>query len=647
MDDKPILGRTGDEPDPPPEDGVVLYNPTPKPPPPIDESEYSDEPRHVWVWVVALVLVLGAAGGYVAIEGLPGSGSGVADLAEVPPMIPSGGEGGGEGLRPLPQPQIRATVADTVSIAMRATGLEGTPLPDTTVAFTVEAGEGVLGVTEVVTDAEGIARSWVALPETPGTTVVVAAVPGTRIPSSRIIVTALPGAPARIVLVGGDRQGASAGELLPERLLVRVADARDNPVPGVEVRFDVRSGGGITAPSRARTDSLGLASALWRLGEETGAQSLVATSFDLIGDVIFNATATERPRTTTIVDPSTGIESGPVRVGSSRFVIGGSHVCELRGTSVGCRGANDRGQATAAPLNGFVAVASGLSHVCGIDPDGSVYCWGANEAGQLGDGTLADRDSPAPVRTELRFSLVTAGAAHTCGLAGGGIPACWGLNVSGQLGDGSRNDQRGPRAVGGGLSFSTLVAGWNHTCGLTSSGNAFCWGLNSQGQLGDGSTLDRLVPTLVRGSVRSLVAGSAHTCGTSNGTVLCWGWNAYGQLGDGSTEDKAQPGQVQGLPGRATELAAGAVHTCALVEGGDAFCWGQNVSGQLGDGTNENRARPVPVVGEHRFVDLDAGGALTCATTADGARYCWGLNSSGQLGDGSRVSRTTPTRAGR
>jgi alpha-tubulin suppressor-like RCC1 family protein len=219
--------------------------------------------------------------------------------------------------------------------------------------------------------------------------------------------------------------------------------------------------------------------------------------------------------------------------------------------------------------------------------------------------------------------------------------------VSGQLGDGSRNDQRGPRAVGGGLSFSTLVAGWNHTCGLTSSGNAFCWGLNSQGQLGDGSTLDRLVPTLVRGSVRSLVAGSAHTCGTSNGTVLCWGWNAYGQLGDGSTEDKAQPGQVQGLPGRATELAAGAVHTCALVEGGDAFCWGQNVSGQLGDGTNENRARPVPVVGEHRFVDLDAGGALTCATTADGARYCWGLNSSGQLGDGSRVSRTTPTRAGR
>jgi alpha-tubulin suppressor-like RCC1 family protein len=106
------------------------------------------------------------------------------------------------------------------------------------------------------------------------------------------------------------------------------------------------------------------------------------------------------------------------------------------------------------------------------------------------------------------------------------------------------------------------------------------------------------------------------------------------------------PIQVQGLPTAPTHLSAGAVHACALVAGGQAYCWGQNLQGQIGDGTKQNRASAVPVRGGLSFTEIHAGGAQTCSSTEDGTQYCWGLNRSGQLGDGTRVSRSTPTRVG-
>jgi hypothetical protein len=193
------------------------------------------------------------------------------------------------------------------------------------------------------------------------------------------------------------------------------------------------------------------------------------------------------------------------------------------------------------------------------------------------------------------------------------------------------------------VTFSTLVAGWSHTCGLTSNGNAFCWGLNSDGQLGDGSRLDRLVPTPVRGATVNLTAGSAHTCGIADNAVLCWGDNRFGQLGDGTNESRPQPVAVQGLPGRPRDLASGAVHTCALLDDGSAWCWGQNLHGQLGDGSTQNRNRAARVAGNVSLRSIEAGGALTCGFATDGTEYCWGLNQNGQLGDGTRESRSSPT----
>lgn len=649
MSDKPTVGTFG-EPEEEGVEGVVLYRPARRPEHDLaDQIPVPDEPpAHRGLAVtLSIVAVLSVVGAYVIVSGLPGSAADPDATAALPEMIPSEVESNrsAEALRVLTE-RPRGEVGSVVSVGVRATGPGGVALPDTLVHFRVARGDAVLMTPESRADTEGVARTSVMLPATPGTTIVVASVQGASIPEAQIEVTALPGAPSRIVAVAGGGQSGQAGELLSERVIVRVTDAADNPVPGVPISFRVRSGDGVAAPSLRPTDSLGISSALWRLGLAEGAQALVATSSALASEVTFSATATARPTVTQMGPSSTGIETGPVSVRGESFVIGASHICFLSGAVAECRGSNDRGQAALGATGRFVALATGIFHTCGLDREGTAYCWGANDGGQLGDATRADRPSPVPVRTELKFSFLTAGASHTCGLAGGGVPVCWGLNLSGQLGDGSRTDQRGPRTVGGGLEFRSLTAGWNHTCGLTQNGNAFCWGANNQGQLGDGSRLDRLVPTMVRGSVERLVAGSTHTCGIAEGRALCWGGNAAGQLGDGTTEDRSQPTPVVGLPGAPTMLAAGGVHACALVGGGRAYCWGMNREGQLGDGTTQNRSSATAVAGDLTFASIHAGGAVTCGVTTGGAQYCWGLNQSGQLGDGSRASRNVPTRVG-
>ena len=533
--------------------------------------------------------------------------------------------------------ELSAPIDSSVELTVRVLGPAG-PIPDSLVLFEVTAGEGTLSVEGVRTDARGIARTELSLPSRMGMVSVTARLAESDL-STSFTVEVVPGRASRISAVRGDRQVAQVDGLLEDRVGVVITDAGGNPVQGAEVRFSTAPGMGLVAPPRIRSDSDGLATAYWRLGSDPGTHRLEAIVQDLDTVVTFSATARARPEF--VEGRPRPVETQPVTVVRRDFVIGNSHVCALVGGSVSCRGASVRGQS--ASSSGLVAIAGGLSHVCGLGPTGEASCWGANEGGQLGDGTRNDRESPVTVRTELRFSLLTAGATHTCGLAGGGVPICWGQNLNGQLGDGSRTDQLSPRTVGGGVHFTSLVAGWNHTCGLTDNGNAWCWGLNSDGQLGDGSRLDQLTPTLVRAAVTSIVAGSTHTCGIGGGQALCWGDNRFGQLGDGSTEGRPLPVAVRGLPAPPTQMAVGAVHACALVAGGAAYCWGQNLHGQLGDGSNENRTTATPVAGGIRFRSIYAGGALTCGFSQDGSQYCWGLNQSGQLGDGTRESRSTPT----
>jgi alpha-tubulin suppressor-like RCC1 family protein len=293
----------------------------------------------------------------------------------------------------------------------------------------------------------------------------------------------------------------------------------------------------------------------------------------------------------------------------------------------------------------FTAIATGLSHSCAIARGGAAWCWGENERGQLGDRSTMAHQAPMGVVDARMFTAIGVGVAHSCALDSRGEALCWGSNAHGQLGSESLASEIGaPTLVAGDHHYSSIALGWNFTCALD-GGRAFCWGENANGQLGDGSITDRRVPVPVAGGLtfRSIATGATHACGvTPHGEAYCWGNNAGGQLGDDTRVSRDVPTAVKTSP-RFVAIATGALHTCALTADGEAFCWGRDNYGQLGDGGNaQDSAEPVRVAGNHSFAAVRAFGSHTCATTSSGEAFCWGYNLDGQLGDGSRVNRTRP-----
>jgi len=197
--------------------------------------------------------------------------------------------------------------------------------------------------------------------------------------------------------------------------------------------------------------------------------------------------------------------------------------------------------------------------------------------------------------------------------------------------------------------ITAIAAGNMHTCALTTAGGVKCWGYNEDGQLGDSTIDDRYEPTDVKGlasSVAAIALGEVHTCAlTTAGGVKCWGWNVNGQLGDGTNGNRRlEPTDAKGLGSDVAAIAVGRTHTCALTTAGGVKCWGWNDYGQLGDGTTDNQLEPTDVNGLASGVAaISAGYGHTCALTTAGGVKCWGYNRFGQLGDGTTDNRLEPT----
>lgn len=263
-------------------------------------------------------------------------------------------------------------------------------------------------------------------------------------------------------------------------------------------------------------------------------------------------------------------------------------------------------------------------------------------------GLPACDDGTAPEITDPRLvRAVSAGWNHTCAITGDDVLYCWGWGFPGQLGNGEDAMQLEPVEVTlpeGVEAFATVTAGGRHTCALTTTEEAYCWGDNGGGAVGDGGEeYYQRVPSRVAAPARftSIVAGYSHTCAlTADGTAYCWGVNWSGQLGDGTTEERTEPVKVA-TSERFRQLSAGDTHTCGLTTAGETYCWGDNRRGQVGDGTSgEYRLEPTPVEGDHAFASVHAGTGVTCGLTAAGGAYCWGQG--GRNGDGTGEDRAAP-----
>lgn len=280
----------------------------------------------------------------------------------------------------------------------------------------------------------------------------------------------------------------------------------------------------------------------------------------------------------------------------------------------------------AAPAGGSLAV--GMRHACLLRVDGTIWCWGRNADGQLGDGTTIDRNTPVRVGAYTDWTSVAAGNDHTCGLRAGGTAWCWGRNDTGQIGDDARGtDRTSPVQVGIWSDWTSLVGGGAHTCGIRAGGTSWCWGANRWGQLGNRTTEDRNLPTQAEWTDwESLTAGFGHTCGIrANRSAWCWGDGLHGRLGDGNTQVGWINPKPVAAPANWDVLRAGDLHTCGLDLNGDAWCWGHGGFGELGVVETVDRRSPVKVQADDTWTTLVSRSFFTCGITLSlGAVRCWG-----------------------
>ncbi len=295
-------------------------------------------------------------------------------------------------------------------------------------------------------------------------------------------------------------------------------------------------------------------------------------------------------------------------------------------------------------------VACAYSGASAIKTDGTLWGWGSNLFGQLGDGTTSNRSSPVTVAgSGTNWKQVARGENHTAAIKTDGTLWAWGKNGNGTVGDGTISHRSSPvTTAGGGTNWKQVEAGSNHTAAIKTDGTLWTWGSNIVGALGNGTTTARSSPGTTAGggtNWKQVATGYYSSMAIkTDGTLWTWGNNDSGQLGDGTTTSRSSPGTTAGGGTNWKQVEAGEFnHTVAIKTDGTLWGWGLNGSGQLGDGATSNRSSPVTVAGGGtNWKQVAAGSIYTAAIKTDGTLWTWGYNQYGQLGTNNISSYSSP-----
>ncbi len=286
-------------------------------------------------------------------------------------------------------------------------------------------------------------------------------------------------------------------------------------------------------------------------------------------------------------------------------------------------------------LSQIVDVDATAKSICAVDTSGAGYCIGEGQAGQLGDGSELTKSTVVQVANLTQATAIAVGGTHACAVYGGGKVKCWGQN-EGRLGNATAGFREPlPVEVDGIVDAVRIAAGGASTCATRVSGELVCWG-----RVSISTKISPPSPLGTFGSVKTISMGMSHACvAADSGQAWCWGENDSGQLGTAASS--LEPVIADGLSD-VVDVAVGDLHSCAVSASGMAYCWGDNRFGQLGDGTTTNRTLPAPVAGLDDAIEIAAGGAFSCARRKTGAVVCWGHNTESQLGDDTTTTRLTP-----
>ncbi len=306
----------------------------------------------------------------------------------------------------------------------------------------------------------------------------------------------------------------------------------------------------------------------------------------------------------------------------------------------------------------WTSVALGDGHTCGIKSDSTLWCWGKNTNGQVGDGTTVDKNTPTEVSGGGAWTSVAVSPYYSvCGIKSDSSLWCWGKNNFGQLGDGTTADKNVPTVVTG--TWKSISITGEHSCGIKSDNTLWCWGNNQYGRLGDGTATNRSSPVNISVGLtwEKVYAAGYNTCGIrSGGTLVCWGDGPYSENGNNVYADQYSPVGVNG-GGTWKDVSLTGGHVCAIKSDDTVWCWGDDGYGQVGNNA-ALAGQPIPTAistgGAWSQIQTfwgwwtslsgsNAEGSHSCALKSDGTIWCWGRNNYGQLGNNTTSNKAIPT----